>query len=194
MRTISDEIAEAAKLFSFVAADRALIGMIEKIADICVHALQQGNRIIFAGNGGSAADAQHLAAELVGRFYYERRALPSMALNTDTSMLTSIGNDYGFDHIFTRQLEANGRSGDVFIAMSTSGMSANILHAIRHCKTDGVVSIGLSGGGGGEMGYLCDHCITVPSDSTPRVQEAHILIGHSICAEIERRLFPQEQH
>jgi len=194
MRSIASELDEAARLFTLLVTDCTLVDMIEQVATVCVHALQQGNRIIFAGNGGSAADAQHLAAELVGRFYYERRALPSLALNTDTSMLTSIGNDYGFNHVFTRQLEANGRSGDVFIAMSTSGMSANIIHAIRHCKTAGVVSIGLSGGSGGEMGDLCDYCLIVPSESTPRIQEAHILIGHSICAEIERRMFPQGQH
>jgi len=194
MRTISDEMTEASRLFALMASDSSLVAMIEKLADVCVAALQNGNRMIFAGNGGSAADAQHFAAELVGRFYQERAALPSLALNTDTSMLTSIGNDYGFDHIFTRQLEANGRSGDVFVALSTSGMSANILHAIRYCRDAGVASIGLSGNAGGEMKQLCDHYITVPSASTPRIQEAHTLIGHIICAEIERRLFPQGAH
>jgi len=193
MRTISGEMTEAAKLFALMAEDRSLVEMIGQVVCICVHALQQGNRIIFAGNGGSAADAQHLAAELVGRFYLKRKALPSLALNTDTSMLTSIANDYGFEYVFSRQLEANGHHGDVFVSLSTSGMSANILHAIRYCNSADLISIGLTGHSGGEMLSLCDYCITVPSDSTPRVQEAHILIGHSICAEIERRLFQQEK-
>jgi len=192
VRTISGEIGEAAKLFTLIAADRSLVAMIEKAANVCVDALQNGNRIIFAGNGGSAADAQHFAAELVGRFYFDRAALPSMALNSDTSMLTAIGNDYGFEHIFTRQLEANASAGDIFISLSTSGASVNINHAIRYCKDAEIITVGLSGKTGGEMVKLCDYCITVPSESTPRIQEVHTLIGHSICADIERQLFRQE--
>jgi len=193
MRTISSEFSEAAALFQSLSNDQVLLGLTDAVSTACVEALRNGKRIIFAGNGGSAADAQHLAAELVGRFYFKRAALPSMALNTDTSMLTAIGNDYGFEHIFTRQLEANGAAGDVFIALSTSGGSANLNHAISHCKDAGIVSVGLSGKSGGEMAQLCDYSIIVPSESTPRIQEAHTLIGHAVCAEIERQLFPQQE-
>ena len=188
-RSILKELEEASQLFSIIASDHSLSTTIDRIADACVRALENGKRIIFAGNGGSAADAQHFAAELVGRFYRERRSLPAIALNTDTSMLTAIGNDYGFEHIFSRQLEGNGQDGDIFIGLSTSGCSENILHAIRYCRAAGIISVGLTGNGGGEMHQLCDHCIALPSSSTPRIQEGHTLIGHLICSEIERRLF-----
>ena len=189
MITVSSELNEAAVLFDALANDEEIIASINAISNVCVTALQNGNRIIFAGNGGSAADAQHFAAELVGRFYFERAALPSMALNTDTSMLTAIGNDYGFEHIFTRQLEANASTGDVLVSLSTSGSSANVIHAIRYCKDAGIISVGLSGNSGGEMMEVCDYCITVPSNSTPRIQEAHTVIGHTICAGIEHGMF-----
>jgi len=192
MRSILSEFGEAAALFHRLSSDKVLLSLAEDISAVCVKALRDGKRIIFAGNGGSAADAQHLAAELVGRFYFKRAALPSMALNTDTSMLTAIGNDYGFEHIFTRQLEANGTAGDVFISLSTSGDSANLNHAISYCEGAGIISVGLSGKSGGKMAQLCDYFIIVPSESTPRIQEAHTLIGHAICAEIERQLFPQQ--
>jgi len=190
---ISSELQEAAELFESLAGNKNLVLSIENISNVCIAALRLGNRIIFAGNGGSAADAQHFAAELVGRFYLERAALPSMALNTDTSMMTSIGNDYGFEYIFTRQLQANAVAGDIFISLSTSGNSANVIHAIRHCMDAGIVSIGLSGKSGGEMAEICDYCITVPSESTPRIQEAHTLIGHLLCAEIERQMFGHQE-
>lgn len=189
---LSSELSEAAELFGVLATNKRLVSLIEEVSNVCAEALRNGKRIIFAGNGGSAADAQHFAAELVGRFYFERSALPSLALNTDTSMLTAIGNDYGFEYIFTRQLEANGTAGDVFVSLSTSGCSANINHAIRHCKDAGLITVGLSGKSGGEMAQICDYSIIAPSESTPRIQEAHTLIGHAICAEIEHQLFSQK--
>lgn len=169
-----------------------LIRKIQTVADACISALRNGNRILLAGNGGSAADAQHIAAEFVSRFMYDRPGLPAMALTTDTSMLTAIGNDYGFERLFERQLEANARMGDVFIGITTSGNSANVLRAIRRCNDLGVTSVGLAGSVGQIQG-VCDYLIAVPSDSTPRIQEAHITIGHIICGLVETALFPRPE-
>ena len=190
---IAGELESAARITAGLSNDNALIAMIEQIAHVCVDRLKQGAKIIFAGNGGSAADAQHLAAELVGRFYFERRGLPAIALNTDTSMITAIGNDYGFEYIFERQLEANGNKGDVFIGMSTSGKSKNILNAIRKSKEMEVVTIGLTGLNGHDMQEACEYCIMIPSDSTPRIQEAHTIVGHAICAAVEQWSFSGQE-
>lgn len=159
----------------------------------CLEAYRGGNKVLLAGNGGSAADAQHIAAEFVSRFYFDRPALPSMALTTDTSILTAIGNDYGYQKLFRRQLEANGQPGDVFIAISTSGNSPNILEALDACREIGITSVGLTGAGGGSMAARCDLCIKIPSDSTPRIQETHIVVGHTICAYIEEALFGESR-
>lgn len=167
-----------------------ILGVIEKVASVCIEAFRNGNRVLLAGNGGSAADAQHIAAEFVSRFMYDRPGLPSIALNTDTSMLTAIGNDYGFERLFERQLEANARVGDIFIGITTSGNSPNILRAIARCKAMGVVSVGLTGSAG-KIQSMCDYVIAVPSASTPRIQEAHITIGHILCGLVELTLFPQ---
>ena len=166
--------------------------LINQITDIAVKTYQKGNKILFAGNGGSAADAQHLAGELVSRFYFDRPALPAIALTTDTSILTAIGNDYSFENLFSRQIEANGNKGDLFIGISTSGNSLNIIKAIEICKKKGIVTVGLTGKSGGKLADLCDYCIKVPSQETPRIQEAHILIGHIICSVIEEFLFGKE--
>ena len=144
---------------------------------------------MIAGNGGSAADAQHIAAELVSRFYFDRPGLPSIALTTDSSMLTAIGNDYGYDQLFARQVQANGVAGDVFIGISTSGSSRNVVNALKVSKEMGLVTVGLTGETGGEMKALCDYCICVPSRETPRIQEVHILIGHILCAIVEEAMF-----
>ena len=160
---------------------------IRQAADLCQDVLDGGNKIFFCGNGGSAADCQHLAAELVVRFTRERQALPAMALTTDTSILTACGNDYGYERVFARQVEALGRMGDVLFAFSTSGNSANVLAAIRAAHEQGMFTIGLTGGTGGEMKELCEICITVPSGVTARIQECHILLGHWLCDELERR-------
>ncbi|MDX8376496.1 MAG: SIS domain-containing protein [Mariprofundales bacterium] len=182
---ILNEIAEAAALIQQLHGNVSLLEQVDKAAKLCITALREGGRIIFAGNGGSAADAQHLAAELVGKFYHDRMALSSIALNTDTSMLTAISNDYGFEHIFERQLEANARDSDIFIALSTSGNSKNLLRALNYCRTHGIITIGMTGKGGGDMASLCDVLLAVPSTNTPRIQEAHTVLGHALCATIE---------
>lgn len=183
---LEKELDEAENVISLIRRDDALLGMLTTVADICSDALRRGNKIMFAGNGGSAADAQHFAAELVGRFYCERTPLAATALTTDTSMLTAIGNDYGFEQIFSRQIEANGRAGDVFIGISTSGNSKNVNQAAKMCKTMQIITVGLVGDRSSVLGCMCDYCLSVPSRSTPRIQEAHTVIGHALCALIER--------
>jgi len=163
-----------------------LLPLINKAANICVKALKNGNKIMLCGNGGSAADAQHIAAELSGRFKKERNALAGIALTTDSSTLTAIGNDYGFEYIFSRQVEAVGSKGDVLIAISTSGNSKNIINAIKSAKNIGIKIITLSGKNGGEMKNLGDVNIIIPSNNTPRIQEMHIMVGHMICEMIDR--------
>ena len=165
--------------------DSALVDSIRHVADECIAAYRRGNRVLLAGNGGSAADAQHIAAEFVGRYAFDRPGLASIAFTTDTSMLTAIGNDYGYEQVFSRQLEANGRQGDVFIGISTSGNSPNVLIALQRARELGIVTVGLTGQGGGKMQTYCDYCIQVPSMSTPRIQESHIMLGHIICGIVE---------
>jgi D-sedoheptulose 7-phosphate isomerase len=155
----------------------------------CSEALRNDKKIILAGNGGSAADAQHLAGELVNRFGFERPGLSAVAITTDTSVITSIANDYGFGRLFARQIQAIGKKGDVLVALSTSGNSANIIEGIKEAKKTGITTIGLTGRSGGKISQLCDLCLRIPSDDTPRIQEAHILIGHIICSIIENSLF-----
>jgi D-sedoheptulose 7-phosphate isomerase len=163
--------------------------MVLEMAYTMVEALSQGNKVIWMGNGGSAADAQHLAAELVSRFYKERDGLPSLALNTNTSVVTAIGNDYGFEHVFRRQVEALARPGDVVVGISTSGNSPNVLLAIDQARDMGCLTIGLTGSRGGEMAERVDLCLKVPSDDTPRIQEVHITVGHIICEIVESIVF-----
>lgn len=169
--------------------DENLLSLIREVALECIKAYKNGNKTILAGNGGSAADAQHIAAEFVSRFYFDREGLPSIAITTDSSILTAIGNDYGYERLFARQIEAQAKKGDIFIGISTSGNSANIIEALKMCKSKGVISVGLTGESGGKMRDLCDYCIKVPSNKTPRIQESHILIGHIICAIVEEELF-----
>ncbi|HSH86511.1 MAG TPA: D-sedoheptulose 7-phosphate isomerase [Methylophilus sp.] len=149
------------------------------------HCIQQGGKILLCGNGGSAADSQHIAAEIVGRFKKERKGLPSIALTTDTSILTSVGNDYGYDYIFARQVEALCRPEDILIGLTTSGNSANVVRAIEAANEIGATTIGLTGGSGGKLNTLCKYNIVVPSNVTARIQEAHIFIGHSLCEILE---------
>ena len=160
-----------------------------EMAYTMVEALSQGNKVIWMGNGGSAADAQHLAAELVSKFYMERDGLPSLALNTNTSVLTAIGNDYGFNHVFERQVEALARPGDVVVGISTSGNSPNVLLAIDKARSAGCLTIGLTGRSGGQLAAAVDLCLKVPSDDTPRIQEVHITVGHIICEIVESITF-----
>ncbi|WP_420467329.1 D-sedoheptulose-7-phosphate isomerase [Panacagrimonas sp.] len=167
-----------------VLADEILLGQVVRVSQVIEAALRAGNKVMLAGNGGSAADAQHLAAEFVSRFEFDRPGLASIALNTDTSMLTAIGNDYGYDHVFARQVEANGRAGDVFIGISTSGNSKNVLRAVDACKAGGIVTVALCGSAG-RLREVCDHVLAVPSTHTPRIQESHIVLGHAICGLVE---------
>ena len=162
-----------------------LLPLIKKASKICIQALNNGNKIMLCGNGGSAADAQHIAAELSGRFKKERRALAGIALTTDTSALTAIGNDYGYEYVFSRQVEAIAKKGDVLIGISTSGNSANVINAINVAKKIGCKIITLTGKDGGNMKNLGDINIIVPSNDTPRIQEMHIMIGHMICYDID---------
>ncbi|NGZ88028.1 D-sedoheptulose-7-phosphate isomerase [Duganella aceris] len=184
--TFTDGIALKQKIL----ADEAFVQNILAVSEVCIEAFKRGNRVILAGNGGSAADAQHIAAEFVSRFMYDRPGLPSMSLSTDTSMLTAIGNDYGYDKLFLRQLEANGRAGDVFIGITTSGNSVNILKALERCEELGIISVALCGEGG-RAKTVAKHALAVPSTSTPRIQEQHITIGHIICEIVEATIFPQ---
>lgn len=172
-----------------VLADNALLMQVEQAGLACVAALTNGRKILLAGNGGSAADSQHIAAELVSRLNYDRPGLSAVALTTDTSALTAIGNDYGYDRVFARQLEAIGQKGDVFIAISTSGNSPNIMAAIDAAKTAGILTIGLTGKSGGKMDGKCDIMLKMPSGCTPNVQECHIMFGHIICQIIEDTIF-----
>lgn len=169
-------------------ADADLLRRVWRVAEAMSEAIARGNRILFAGNGGSAADAQHLAAEFVSRFDFDRPGMPALSLATDTSILTAIGNDYGFEHLFSRQLEAQARPGDLFVGITTSGRSKNVLEAFAACSRLGVTPVALCGVGG-EFGPQVEHVIRVPSDQTPRIQECHILLGHAMCAHVERQRF-----
>jgi len=165
---------------------------VAKVSEILVSALRQGNKVLLFGNGGSAAEAQHIAAELVGRFAFDRPALPALALSVNSSCVTAIGNDYGFEKVFSRQLEALARSGDVAIGISTSGNSPNVLWAMSTAKKIGLHTIALTGSTGGKLKAAVDHCICVPSNQTPRIQECHILIGHIVSELVEREIFHEE--
>ena len=165
-----------------------LAAAVSSAVDIISASLESGGLLLIAGNGGSAADAQHIAAELTGRFLRERKPLRALALHGNTSALTAIGNDYGYEHVFARELSAHARPGDVLLAISTSGNSRNILRAIDVAREHKVTVIGLTGGSGGQMRTACDLCISVPSKSTARIQEMHITIGHAICELLEERL------
>lgn len=168
-----------------------LINKISKIVNVCVDALNNGKTIYWCGNGGSAADAQHLAAELSGRFYYDRDPLPSEALHCNTSYITAVGNDYSYDVIYSRLIKGIGKSGDIIFGLSTSGKSNNILNAFKQSNIIGMTSIGLSGEESVDFDNMCDYTINVPSKDTPRIQESHILIGHIICQLIEEKIYPK---
>jgi len=163
-----------------------IAGPLEIAANLCIDCLQNGGKILIFGNGGSAADAQHIAAEMVGRYKVERKGLPAIALTTDTSALTSIGNDYGYNHVFDRQVEALANKGDVVIGISTGGSSSNVISALKLAKDIGCKTIGFSGRDGGEMNALCDVNLVIPAEDTPRIQEMHIVIGHTICHLIDQ--------
>lgn len=188
---IDAELARSQQVLAALVADTVVLQRLQAAAQACVQALQRGNKILFAGNGGSAADSQHLAGELVSRFAYDRPGLPAFALTTDTSVLTAIGNDYGYEKLFARQVQAVGAAGDVLVAFSTSGKSPNILAALREARSRGIYSVGMTGSRGDAMAADCDCLIKVPSPDTPKIQEGHITLGHILCGLIERACFPQ---
>ena len=185
-------ITVTARLLDKMATDQALCTATAQAAEACVVALRAGYKLLFCGNGGSAADAQHWAGELVSRFNYDRPGLAAIALTTDTSILTAIGNDYGYERLFARQVEALGVTGDVLMAISTSGNSPNIVAALEAARARGITSIGFTGEAGGKMAALCDICLRIPSSSTPRIQEGHEVLGHAICGMIEAAIFPRD--
>lgn len=191
--TFSKQLHESLEVHQRLLSSADIANAFDVSRDVCVRAYREQRKLLIAGNGGSAADAQHFAGELVSRFYFDRPALAAIALTTDTSILTAIGNDYGYEDIFSRQIQAHGRSGDVFIAISTSGNSPNIIKAMQEAKALGMIVIGLTGQSGGAMKPLCDICFCIPSNSTPRIQEGHLLIEHSLCACIEEELFGQQR-
>lgn len=189
---VLEHVKESISVKQKILKDSRLVKQIHEVASLCVEAYSAGNKVILAGNGGSAADAQHIAAEFVSRFRFDRPGLPSISLSTDTSMLTAIGNDYGYDKIFSRQLQANGKSGDVFIGITTSGNSENILRAAEECTVQGITSVGFLGGTGGRVKNNMDISLCVPSDETALIQESHIMLGHIICGYVEDTIFGKQ--
>jgi len=186
---IKDQIKKSFETKQTIYNDETLLDKIVEVAMKCVELYRGDKKTILAGNGGSAADAQHIAAELVGRYGFDRPSIPSLALTTDTSNLTAIGNDYGYEHIFSRQLEGMGQDGDIFIGISTSGNSLNIIKAFESAKKKNIFTVALTGRDGGKMAEIADISLVVPSNSTPRIQESHILIGHILCDIIEKEIF-----
>lgn len=171
------------------ASDAAMLQSVQMIADTLTKALQSGNKLLIAGNGGSAADAQHIAGEFLSRLNFDRHPLPAIALTSDTSVLTAVSNDYGYDKVFERQIRGLARPGDVFLAISTSGRSPNIIAALRAACDLGVTTAGFTGRDGGQMRELCDHCLLAPSDETGQIQQIHIVAAHVICGLVEANLF-----
>lgn len=186
---IGAEFDKTVSMLQQMSRDAALHDLILHAVALSVKALRSGNKLLFAGNGGSAADAQHWAGELVSRFNFDRPGLAAIALTTDTSILTAIGNDYGYDYVFARQVEALGRTGDLLFVISTSGNSKNILRAIQAAREAGIGVIGFTGHRGGAMAGSCDVCFRMPSDETPKIQEGHEFLGHLICGLVESEMF-----
>ena len=188
-KIIKESILNTIGIYNTMINDNDFIKNIEIIAKKIVDTYKNNKKVLIAGNGGSAADAQHIAGELVNRFNFDRHALSAIALTTDSSVLTCIANDINFNEVFARQIEANGCKGDVFIGISTSGNSKNIINAIQKCKEKGIISIGLTGISNSMMDKYCDYIIKVPSTSTPRIQEGHLLIEHILCALVEEKIY-----
>jgi len=188
---IKDIIATSIQVKQAILQDPTLVSAVQQLSQECIQCFQADGKILFCGNGGSAADAQHLAAEFSGRFYLDRAPLFAEALHVNTSYLTSVANDYSFDEIYSRLLKAKGRPGDILFAISTSGNSPNILRAVEQAKASGMWVVGMTGQSGGKMADLCDLLLNVPSTDTPRIQEAHIMLGHIVCELVEAALFPE---
>jgi D-sedoheptulose 7-phosphate isomerase len=188
-RLIVDRIDESIAVKRHLAGDSKFVSLVADAARAITASIRGGGTVFFFGNGGSAADAQHIAAELAGRYLRERPGLPGLALTTNTSCLTAVSNDYGYDHVFARQLLAIGKAGDIAVGISTSGNSASVLRAVEAAREKKLLTIGMTGAGGGKLKPLVDHCLCVPSDNAARIQEAHILVGHILCEIVEEGLF-----
>lgn len=187
MKIIKESISVKQKILE----DSVLIRQIESVTQVIINVFKNKGKVFFCGNGGSAADAQHLAAEFSGRFYFDREPLYSEALHVNSSYLTAVANDYGYEHIYSRLIKAKGHHGDVLVGLSTSGNSLNIVNAFQQAQKQGLITIALTGESGGKMKEFSDYLLTVPSDDTPRIQESHIMIGHIICELVEKSLFLQ---
>jgi D-sedoheptulose 7-phosphate isomerase len=189
---IRSSVESAVATMDSLRADAAFVSALSSVAESLIRAYRQGNKVLLFGNGGSANDAQHIATELVGRFAFDRPALPAISLAESLSSVTAIGNDHGFEQIFSRQIEALARPGDIAIAISTSGNSPNVLHGVAAANKIGVLTVGLTGRSGGKLRSMVKECICVPSDETPRIQECHTLIGHILSQLVEQELFGQK--
>lgn len=172
-------------------ADEEMISLVSKISDVIIECYRNKGKVFFCGNGGSAADAQHLSAELSGRYYYDRPPLFAEALHVNTSYITAVANDYSYDEIYSRWITAIGQENDVLVALSTSGNSTNVVKAIEQANTNGMITVGFTGKTGGKMGAICDYLLAIPDTDTPRIQECHMIMGHTICEIVEARLFPR---
>ncbi|MDX1607680.1 MAG: D-sedoheptulose 7-phosphate isomerase [Candidatus Spechtbacterales bacterium] len=186
---IKKRLQESSDVKNMIAGNEELLSIVEKSADVITQSLKNGGQLLVCGNGGSAADAQHIAAELSGKYYIDREPLSAEALHVNTSYLTAVGNDYSYNEIFSRAVGAKGSRGDVLIAISTSGNSKNVVSAVEKAKEKGLLTIGMTGSDGGKMRGICDYLIAIPSQDTPRIQEAHITIGHIICELVEVNIF-----
>jgi D-sedoheptulose 7-phosphate isomerase len=193
MSLITDELNKLISVATTLRDDADLHRTLEAIASDCAESIRFGGKIMFCGNGGSAGDSQHLAAELVGKLIFPRPAMPGLALTTDTSAITAIGNDFGYEFVFSRQVEGLGRQGDVLIGISTSGRSKNVLEAFKVAREKGIVTVGMTGGTGGDFPDYCDHLIVIPSSQTAKIQEGHIALGHIFCALVENSIHGGEQ-
>lgn len=189
MSYVQTEISKTIEVMRRVLADEVLLDVVETIGEVCARAILNGGKIMFCGNGGSAGDSQHLAAELVGKLVFARPALPGLALTVDTSALTALGNDFGYESVFSRQIEALGRAGDVLIGISTSGRSRNIISAMQAARARGIVTVAMTGETRGPMADLADHWLAIPHTETQKIQEGHIVLGHIFCALVEEEIF-----
>ncbi len=190
---IQDTIQQSIAVKQLIISNPALLETIESVAGEMVKCFRNGGKVLFCGNGGSAADAQHLAAELSGRYYYDRASLPAEALHVNTSFLTAVANDYSFDEVYARMVQGFGQKGDMLVGFSTSGNSANVIKAFETAQKKGVTTVGFTGNSGGKLKDYCCYLLNIPSDDTPRIQEAHITIGHIICQIVESEMFPKER-
>lgn len=193
MEKIKNIINESVEVKKQILTDDKLLQTVKDCVYVIVTAFQNGNKVLFCGNGGSAADAQHLAAEFSGRFYIDREALPAEALHCNSSYITAVGNDYGYDVIYSRMIKGIGNKGDILVGLSTSGKSKNIINAFEAAKEKGMITIAFTGSTGGKLKNLADHLINIPSDNTPRIQESHITLGHIICQLVEEQYFASKK-